>query len=287
MEPLQEAPPEDQPEDKTSREEDVFDYLVDESPENVDTKVQPESSLLPVDVELDVNRIDEPEPDPVPYPDDEGQDMYFPAGSFHSDSGVSMDDGSFTVGKALIQPLLSTTGIDAHGGTRRQDMWPYPEVPKPRAFSFEARHQEPIEYTTEARTVQQELHARNGTSPSSVFTESDPLFPLSSDHLASELAGCDSPPLFRAFRKTNYRILLQLQDEITELQEDLAELDVYDGSRRLGKDPTTSESLRKLSFAWGQCDFDLYKAKADVLGKLQIRMDQYCSWIVIYLLLLC
>lgn len=272
MEPVEEAPPEEDLKAEEPKGEDVFSFLVDGPSDVGDADRQRDLSTV-VGLEAD----DEREPDPVPYPEDAIHGSDFSTHSFHSDSGVSLDDGSFHIGKANIQPLLPSIGPCREMPSNRRGLWHYPEVPRPQHVPVEPHQEDPGDHTTDRSPKEYNTHAVGTSSPASVFADSDPFFPLSTDHLASELADQHSPPLFKAFRKANYRILLQLQDEITELQEELAELDVYDGSRRPDKDPGTTQSLHRLSFQWGQCPFDLYKAKAEVLGRLQIRMDQYCS----------
>ena len=272
MDPVQEVSPEENPEPKNGTQDDVFSFLVDnESKVPVNDSPTDEQEPDSGDAEH------EPEPEPIPYPAEAVHEVDFSNRSFHSDSGVSMDDGSFVLGKAVMQPLLAQTDVDPRAATSRYTDWRYPQVPKPQHTPFAPLEANPGEDESEDPSDRLNTGPVETPSPPSVFTESDTIFPLSTDHLASELADLDSPPLFKAFKKSNYRIILQLQDEIIELEEELAELDTYDGSRRLSKDASTGETLRRLSFQWNQCQFDLYKAKADVLGRLQIRMDQYCT----------
>lgn len=272
MEPVQESQPEDSPSEK-SNPLDVFSFLVDNGSVTHTQAGHHEEPDEPAD-EGDHHEAD---PEPVPYPEDDVHVRDFSTGSMHSDSGISMNDGSYVVGQAVMQPLPTHTLDQQQEHLSRRTLWHYPEVPKPQHIPFKLHEERVTSHVGDSaphETIDQPCGSQ--TSPS-VFTDSDAGFPLSTDHLASELAHLNSPPLFKAFRKANYRILLQLQDEIIELQEELAELDTYDGSRRLSKDASTTESLRRLSFHCGQFPFNLHKAKAEVLGRLQIRMDQYCS----------
>jgi hypothetical protein len=276
MEPVEERVPEEDTAKEHGAAEDVFSFLVDEKAvANDKSSGTTDTPAEALDAEQEGEQVQEP--DPVPYPDDAADATYFSTGSFHSDSGISLDDGSFTIGNAFMRPLLSKVEGESGGTTRGRTMWHYPEVPRPQHVPHEQTYEIPLDYPQASVSDHQgRPFPTQMETPRSVFSNGGPSVPLSTDHLASKLANRTSPPLFKAFRRTNYRILLQLQDEISELQEELAEIDVYDGSRRPNKDSSTSESLRRLSFQWGQYPYDLYRAKKEVLGRLQIRMDQYC-----------
>ncbi|KIW11331.1 hypothetical protein PV08_10631 [Exophiala spinifera] len=93
------------------------------------------------------------------------------------------------------------------------------------------------------------------------------------DLVAHKLMHEELPPVFRRFQKSNYRMLLQLQDEISEMEDDLAALDLKDSRRRLKVDGSTSPASRRLSWEWTQSD--LQSHRLEVLGRLYIKLEQY------------
>lgn len=244
---------------------DVFAYLVEDD------------HGLPTGQEPMQTTQAEPQQDARSCPDYSLTEGDYSTHSFNSDSGISLDDGNPTCGKTVLHPLLPVVPEDHHQQSASHpelSHWYYPKVPRPQ-------HQpvapfDPVFAETQDEHVGREQPRRTPAQPAPVVME-DTTIPLSTDHLAAEYAAMDTPPLFKAFKKSNYRILLQLQDEITDLEEQLNRLDTYDGSHRLSKDASTGEKLRRLSWQWDQRPFDLYQAKSEVLGRLQVRLDQYCE----------
>lgn len=294
MDPVQENSMELESDDRLGSKPEVFKYLVGDN----DAVEDEEETSLEADHNLgkdhDIEDSDEipgaepkdqpepeyePEPEPIPYPDDASQDADFSARSFYSDSGISMDDrGSVPVREATSDGPVYTrlmAGDDAMiERTRIQPTkWRYPQVPKPRHQPFHPEDDSPNECNDA------EMHeVRHGSPiPSSAITEDEPIIPLSTDHLATRLADQTTRILFKSFKKANYRILLQLQDEIIELQEELEYLDTIDGSRRTSDVDQSVNRTTSQRWQWQQRPFDLYRAKADVMGRLQVRMDQYCK----------
>ena len=95
------------------------------------------------------------------------------------------------------------------------------------------------------------------------------------DLVAHKLTHEELPPVFRRFQKSNYRMLLQLQDEISEMEDELAALDLEDGRSRLKADGGVSPASRRLSWEWTQSD--LQSHRLEVLGRLYIKLEQYCK----------
>jgi hypothetical protein len=297
MDPVEENSLELEVDDRLESKPEVFKYLVGENNAVEDEEETPlEASHIPEEdndsdslhegpeTEPEDGPEDElddgPEPEPIPYPEDASQNADFSARSFYSDSGISMDDrGSLPVNEAKPDdPLYTGPMLDEVPAliepTRLQSTrWRYPQVPKPRHQAFAPEEDSPNDCNDA------EMHdVRHGSpSPPSVVTEDEPIFPLSTDHLATRLADTMTPVLFKSFRKANYRILLQLQDEIIELQAELAYLDTIDGSRRASDAGQSADRSTSQRWQWQQRPFDLYRAKAEVMGRLQVRMDQYCK----------
>lgn len=96
------------------------------------------------------------------------------------------------------------------------------------------------------------------------------------DLIAAKLGQGELPPVFRRFQKSNFRMLLQLQDEISEMEDELASLDLEDSKSRLKADGSTSPASRRISWEWTQSDLQAHRL--DVLGRLYIKIEQYCRW---------
>ena len=96
------------------------------------------------------------------------------------------------------------------------------------------------------------------------------------DLIAAKLGQGELPPVFRRFQKSNFRMLLQLQDEISEMEDELAALDLEDSKSRFNADGSTSPASRRISWEWTQSD--LQARRLDVLGRLYIKIEQYCRW---------
>jgi len=98
------------------------------------------------------------------------------------------------------------------------------------------------------------------------------------DLVASELAQSHSElgclPLFRQFKKVNYRVLLHLQDEISEMEQELSRLDAVDSSQRHRIDGSTAPASRRMSWQWGGSD--IQPRRLEILGRLYIKLEQYC-----------
>jgi len=91
--------------------------------------------------------------------------------------------------------------------------------------------------------------------------------------MATELARKELPPLFRRFERVNFRVLLQLQDEITEMEEELAHLDAADTITRHHPDGRTSPASRRVSWQWRNTDLDA--RRLEVMSRLYIKIEQY------------
>ena len=103
-----------------------------------------------------------------------------------------------------------------------------------------------------------------------------PTTPLSGyDLVADKLAAGELPPTFRSFKRIKFRLLLQLQDEILEMEQQLAALDGADTQSRLNSDGSTSPASRRFSWQWSQSELPTHRLH--ILGRLSMKLEQYCT----------
>lgn len=253
--------------DKVNEGIDVFTYLVDDAAEEPRSDTE-HRTILPVEES----------------PPDDGYD--YSTRSQHSDSGISMDDGSCAIPRPLnpkptVLPPL--TEVEMHDGTtdevmpRYQPDWKWPDVPRPtplmlppyaHQYSMDPGFQESDYHPGEASP------GPNSLSHIETFQQSKP--ELSGyDLIATRLVGANVQPIFKRFGKVNYRILLVLQDEIAEMEDDLAQLDMADTRSRHRQDGSTTPASRRVSWQCGQSE--LHARRLQLLGRLYIKIEQYCD----------
>ena len=110
-------------------------------------------------------------------------------------------------------------------------------------------------------------------------TQDDPMANLSGyELLAARLANehnSEQPfrPLYRKFSRLNHRILLQLQDEISQMEADLASLDAADARSRRGSTGQMLPESRRLSWRWHGSE--LQARKLELLGQIYVKIEQY------------
>lgn len=247
---------------------DVFAFLVQE--EQQDTpKVQPEE---PSHVQKgDTPALEESDSESV-------------VRSQHSDSGISMGDSSIShlSNEAPLDnrlpPLLEDSQeanlSHSHDQSRdrpnnsRRLRWKWPDIPP-------ATHKHHIPNVRTPSPEQARVHLPH--TPDNLKREFClPQKALSGyDLVAHQLAHGELPPVFRQFKQVNFRILLQLQDEIIEMEEDMAALDLADTRSRLNSDGSASPASRRINWQWSQSDLQAYRSH--VLGRLYIKLEQYCK----------
>jgi hypothetical protein len=209
--------------------------------------------------------------------------------SQHSDSGISMGDNSSVChpngdppqdGRLPPLPEDSHEPTDMHSRLRdrppypRRPRWKWPDVPP-------ATHKHlPPRVTTRTPSPEQ-FHVRTPHTPHTPsHSEKDfgllKMTPSGYDLVAGKLAQAEMPPLFRKFKKTNFRVLLQLQDEIIEMEQELAALDFEDTRTRLQADGSTSPASRRINWQWSYSD--LHAHRVQVLGRLYVKIEQYCRF---------
>ena len=80
-------------------------------------------------------------------------------------------------------------------------------------------------------------------------------------------------PLYRKFARLNHRILLQLQDEISQMEADLASLDAADAKSRRGSTGQIVPESRRLS--WQGHGSELQTSRLELLGQIYVKVEQY------------
>jgi hypothetical protein len=92
--------------------------------------------------------------------------------------------------------------------------------------------------------------------------------------LASRLSSADNTrikPMYRKFEALNHRLLLHLQDELSELEEQLHRLDNADTQSRRTDKSIIPASRRAAAQAGGELQWH----KTDVLGRIGYKLNQY------------
>ncbi|ETS75274.1 hypothetical protein PFICI_12218 [Pestalotiopsis fici W106-1] len=87
----------------------------------------------------------------------------------------------------------------------------------------------------------------------------------------SESSGPHLRPIYRRFEKLNHRLLLHLQDEISELEEQLHRLDTADTQTRRLQTCIMPASRRAETLAGGELQWH----RTDILGKIGFKLEQY------------
>jgi hypothetical protein len=86
-------------------------------------------------------------------------------------------------------------------------------------------------------------------------------------------------PVYRKFTRLNHRILLQLQDEISEMEEDLVGLDAADARFRRGSTGQIAAESRRSNWQWRGSE--LHARRLDLLGQIYVKVEQYSKLIAI------
>ena len=211
--------------------------------------------------------------------------------SLHSDSGISIRDSSPESShyrlhpKPVLDPLreedsnhpLRRSPLKSHQHHPR--MWPGrdddtnldagPDLPDERYFddspeTFYRDHTRSNGLIA-ARSVQAAHH--DATTNLSGY-----------DLLAARLSDSqpiEHPfrPLYRSFTRLNHRILLQLQDEISQMEGDLADLDEADARVRRSSTGQVVPESRRLNWQWHGSE--LHARRLELLGQIYVKVEQY------------
>ncbi|OAG36119.1 hypothetical protein AYO21_09659 [Fonsecaea monophora] len=258
---------------------DVFAFLVKDDDQGAADSDAAESDAADSGAAEEEPHAEKDDSDNESTKDDSDSESIVP--SMHSDSGISMGDSIVHSNNdpfvdTHLPPLLEDVqeqedtqkpreiGVDRSQRLR----WKYPEVPQ-------ATHKPPTPALIDRTPSPVQIRARMPQTPDGYDKEYClPRNVLSGyDLIADKLASGELPPVFRHFKKIYFRLLLQLQDEIIEMEEQLAALDSVDGRSRLHPDGTMSPASRRLSWQWGQSDVPAHRLH--VLGRLSMKLEQY------------
>lgn len=86
------------------------------------------------------------------------------------------------------------------------------------------------------------------------------------------------PPLFRRFGSVNHRVLLYLQDEISQMEEDLQALDEYEEMHRVAnaeKEGTKPMPASRRLDVQSQAYSSLHYRRMELMGALTQKTEQY------------
>lgn len=86
------------------------------------------------------------------------------------------------------------------------------------------------------------------------------------------------PPLYRRFESVNHRVLLHLQDEISQMEEDLHTLDEYEEMHRVAtaeQDGTKPMPASRRLDAQSQTYSSLHYRRMDLMAALIQKTEQY------------
>ncbi|TVY59350.1 hypothetical protein LCER1_G000738 [Lachnellula cervina] len=96
-------------------------------------------------------------------------------------------------------------------------------------------------------------------------------YELLASRLSSHTDGGKIKPMYRKFEALNHRLLLHLQDEISELEEQLHRLDTADTQTRRTERQIIPASRRAAAAAGGELQWH----KTDILGRIGYKLAQY------------
>lgn len=258
---------------KSQESVDVFEFLVHD--DNQDTAGQQPQEAARGETE------------PESPPGHEESDTECLERSLHSDSGVSMGDNSVyhlsndhSFGRHLPPLLEESQGTDGTRGQLRSrpprsptSRWEYPDIPPARHNTI---HCEPYNRpgSPDQRRIRFLCHPNESTEEARVLRTR-----LSGyDLVADQLSQGELPPVFRRFSKIHFRVLLQMQDEIVEMEQELASLDLADTESRVNADGSTLPASRRIDWQWNVSD--LHARRLEVLGRLYVKLEQYCRFLL-------
>lgn len=81
------------------------------------------------------------------------------------------------------------------------------------------------------------------------------------------------PLIYRRFSRLSHRIMLQLQDEIVEMENDLAQLDKEDTRQRFRLYGKRVPASRRMDWSWQHSP--VQAQRLDLLGKIHLKLQQY------------
>jgi hypothetical protein len=206
--------------------------------------------------------------------------------SFHSDSGISINDGgsdhdsskmNITSGGRL--DTLQEEHVRMRYNSIRSEQRHH-QIRHPIPEDVDEENPEWYYWSSGLRDgacipVAMEIGAESG--------HPEELKPSGYDLLASRLCSWQEssepslPPIYRRFESLNHRILLQLQDEIAEMEEDLHHMDQADAYERTARHGQASPASRRLDWQWRGSE--LHARRLELLGRIYIKVEQYSKFL--------
>ena len=211
--------------------------------------------------------------------------------SLHSDSGISIRDSSPESShyklhpRAVLNPLREEDSTHPRHRSLLKSHQHHPRMRPGRDgdTNLDAGPGSPVEgyFDDSPETFYRDHTRSNGliAARSVQAAQRDPTTDLSGyDLLAARLSDShpiEHPfrPLYRRFTRLNHRILLQLQDEVSQMEEDLADLDEADARvRRTSTGEVVPESRR---LNWHLHGSELHARRLELLGQIYVKIEQY------------
>lgn len=218
----------------------------------------------------------------------EESDLECSARSLHSDSGISVRDSSpeslhyRSYSTSVLDPLREE---DSAYSLRRFPLKSHQYLSKMRPgrdsnTNGDVESHSPNDgYSDGAPEAFYRDHAKSSRLIAPGLVQAVPTADFSGyDLLAARLADSDNTghpfrPLYRKFARLNHRILLQLQDEISQMEEDLAGLDAADARVRRGSTGQIIPESRRLNLQWHGSE--LHARRFELLGQIYVKVEQY------------
>lgn len=221
----------------------------------------------------------------------EEPDLDCSARSLHSDSGISIRDSSpeslhcRSYSRSVLNPLqeeyptysLSPSSLKSHQD--QSNMRPVRESDSNVVIEPLSPHDQSLDVAPETFYRDHNHSSRLVTAGSVQAVRGNTRADLSGyDLLAARLTDNHNiedtwRPLYRRFTRLNHRILLQLQDEISQMEEDLAGLDAADTRVRRGSTGQISPESRRANWQWHGSE--LHARRLDLLGQIYVKVEQY------------
>lgn len=241
---------------------DVFDFL---------DKDQSRASLAQKTGKVP-SRVDQ---DGAKFSAHEESDLESDPRSFHSDSGISINDASSDQGSSKSDgafgrrlATLKEEHVPRHessvGSEQRHHSKLY-QIPQ----EINEDHPERYYWTGASGTAGIDAFPRQADEPDASG------YDLLASRLCSsqERAHNSLPPIYRRFERLNHRILLQLQDEIAEMEEDLQYMDRADAFERTAQHGPVVPASRRLDWQWRGSE--LHSRRLELLGRIYLKVEQY------------
>ena len=130
-----------------------------------------------------------------------------------------------------------------------------------------------------AQTLPPALPARSGQDIEARDAGNFPTsgYHLLASHLSSGHSASPLQPIYRRFETLQHRVLLHLQDELSELEEQLLRLEATDAEARRAQAFIPPASRRADSVGGGELQWH----RTDILGKIGYKLEQYSASLLI------